>query len=698
MNEPQEAGDARREYRPCRGWQLLVVCIAMLRPGIGAATGADVDDIASGSLVLQTPQGVEVATALETSVRMRINGLVARVSVRQSFENAGGDWAEGIYVFPLPDKAAVDHMRLLVGERVIEGEIREKEQARREYEQARREGRRTSLVEQQRPNLFTTKVANIAPGETVVVEIEYLEDLVFADGMFSLRFPLTLTPRYIPGQPLPDRQGSGWSADTTRVPDASLVTPPMVATSKAPTVTFDIDLDAGLPLDVIASRYHPITVKDEAGRYRVALSSRAAPMDHDFELVWRPEASHAPQAMIFAQTRDDEPYYLLMVMPPTAPAPDVPPMPREMVLVVDTSGSMHGVSITQARLALLRALDGLLPVDRFNVIAFNSTTTSLFPISVDASAENLARARRFVQTLGAEGGTEMRPALELALRVPPAESHLRQVVFVTDGAVGNEKELFALIERQLGPARLFTVGIGSAPNSWFMRKAAEAGRGSFTMISAQNEVGERMDRLLAKIARPQVTDIRVEWPRGAVVESYPEVVPDLYAGEPVSLRAKLAAGPAGTDTVRISGNSVTGAWQRELSIAAGLPTAPANGVAALWARGRIGHLADERRRGRNADDVRAEIVSTALAHHLVSEFTSLVAVDRTPARSAAERLRRDAVPNALPYGQSMNAIFGLPATATNAAQLAKSGTLVVLLGLAVWLAGRRGSLGRVALQ
>ena len=633
-------------------------------------------DMQSGSLLFRMQEGYVTATLMNTDVTMKVNGLVARVAVRQEFRNEGSEWVEGVYVFPLPDNAAVDRMRLHIGDRYIEGEIREKEQAKKEYERARDQGKKASLVEQQRPNLFTTSVANIAPGERVVVEIEYLEDLRYDDGSFSIRFPMTLTPRFIPGSRLPDRKGNGWSPDTTRVSDASLITPPMITASRGHRISLHASVDAGVPLEIIASRYHPVDISEGGGRYEVSLSGGNAPMDHDFELTWRPVPSAAPRALAFSEMIGGEPHYLFMVMPPSAGEAPPVTLPREMIFIIDTSGSMHGVSIAQARRAVLQALDGLRAGDRFNVIEFNSNMRPLFRQSVVVDATSLGGAKDFVRGLQADGGTNMRPALEFALVSPATESHLRQIVFITDGSVGNEEELYALIEQQLGATRLFTVGIGSAPNSWFMRKSAELGRGTFVIISALHEVREKMDRLFRKLESPQVTNINVSWPGGNVIESYPHVVPDLYLGEPVLIKARASGIFQPGDRVTISGDSPAGAWSSDLALAA---RDDDPGIAALWARARIAALHDEKRRGADATATRQAIVDTALAHHLVSKYTSLVAVDKTPVRPAGDPLSKAQVPNLMPYGQSMNAIFGFPATATPS-------TLMQLRGLALILA------------
>ena len=666
-----------------RKWTILIMAILLAQPGLATEEGPSPGTMQTGSLLMRMSEGYVTATLLNTDVNIVVNGLVARVSVMQEFQNDGQEWVEGVYVFPLPDEAAVDHMRLYIGDRFIEGEIREKAQARKEYEQAKSAGKKTSLVEQQRANLFTTSVANIAPGEKVIIEIEYLENLHYDAGTFSLRYPMTLTPRYIPGTALPDRQGSGWSPDTTLVNDASLVTPPMISASKGHRISLQATVNAGMPLEIIASRYHPVNVSESAGEYMISLAGGQAAMDHDFELLWRPVPSASPRAMAFTETINGHPHYLLMVVPPKSELVSGAIMPREMIFIVDTSGSMHGVSIAQAKQALLRALDGLRAGDKFNVIEFNSYTNRLFPTSVAVDAANIGTAKNFVRRLKANGGTEMYPALDFALRTPPSEAYLRQVIFITDGAVGNEEGLFKLIDTKLKGARLFTVGIGSAPNSWFMRKAAEAGRGTFTIISALHEVGEKMDRLFQKLENPQVTDIDVQWPSSVVIDSYPSIVPDLYLGEPVTVKARATGEVRPTDVVRISGNSIGGAWASELKLAS---NSKSSGVGALWARARIAALLDQGRRGADEAEIRTAAVETALAHHLVSKYTSLVAVDKTPVRPAGDPLTSEQLANLMPYGQNGSAIFGFPATATNAENLRLTGLALLLLAL-LFMAG-----------
>lgn len=618
---------------------------------------------AQTGLLVPTANGYTTAPLLNTDVNIQVNGIVARVSVMQEFENDSADWVEATYVFPLPDAAAVDHLRMYIGDRFIEGEIREKEEARKEYEAAKVSGKRTSLVEQQRANLFTTAVANIAPGEKVIIEIEYLEELHYESGVFSLRYPMTVTPRYSPGHA---------SLEEAR-PDSLPVMPPMVTPTEGQRISLLANVNAGMPLEVIASRYHAVNVAGANGSYLVSLAGGQAPMDHDFELLWRPVPAAVPRAMAFTETINGEPHYLLMVVPPKSGLASGTMLPREMIFIIDTSGSMHGVSLQQAKEALLSVLDELRPDDKFNVIEFNSITRPLFPASVIANAANIDSAGRFVRALNADGGTEMYPALDFALRTPSFDSYLRQVIFITDGAVDNEEGLFSLIEAELNRARLFTVGIGSAPNSWFMRKAAEAGRGTFTTIGSLHEVGEKMDTLFRKLENPQVTDIEVQWPGSVLVDSYPGITPDLYLGEPISIRARASGPVRPGEVVRITGNSISGAWSAELPL---MFNTESTGIGALWARARIAELLDQLRRGADAEQTRAAVVATALAHHLVSQYTSLVAVDKTPARTAGDPLASKAVGNLAPRGSVMAAFA---ATATNAAQLRLTGIACLVL-------------------
>lgn len=618
-----------------------------------------IEDVAGGSLLFRGGDAAALllAPTVATDVDITVGGLVARARVTQRFRNPSDDWVEGIYVFPLPENAAVDHLTLHIGERVIEGRIKEREAARRIYEGAKREGKKAGLLEGQRPNIFTTSVANIGPKEKIAVAIEYQQTLRYDQGAFRLRFPMVVGPRYIPGRVRIATAATGWSAATDQVPDAENITPPVLpdGLGNVEAVRLTVELRPGFALGEIESPYHEIAVGErDGGAYRVTLADGEIPADRDFELVWKLEIGAAPAAGLFSETLEDEPHLLVMVMPPPAAPADgqARPLLREVIFVIDTSGSMAGASIMQAKAALILALDRLGPGDRFNIVRFNNTASALFSGARPADRKTRALAKSFVRGLKAEGGTETAPAIRLALAGSPPRGYIRQVVFLTDGAVGNERELFQIIHERLGSGRLFTIGIGSAPNSFFMTKAAGVGRGTYTYIGDVGEVGRRMSALFEKLERPVLTDLRVAWPEGLEAETWPAVLPDLYAGEPVVFTAKVAEARG---RITISGKLAGRPWQAALALADG-KVSP--GIANLWARDKIENLMNSLHEGGEPGEVRRKVAELGLRHHLVTKYTSLVAVDVTPSRPAAEPLESREVPLHLPKGWEHEKVFG----------------------------------------
>ena len=669
----------------------LVISLALALAIFIVSTQAEAADSGvpgQGTLMLRNSSG-EVAVAaplLFTDVDIVVSGMTARATVTQRFANPTSEWQEGVYVFPLPEKAAVDHLEMKIGQRRIEGQIKERGEARAAYEQAKTEGRKATLVEQERPNVFTTNVAHIGPGEEITVTIEYQETLRYDAGAFRLRFPMVVAPRYVPGTFVIDGEaGTGWGANTDQVPDAERITPPVVHPSGGfvNPVTLNVELHPGFALSKIDSPYHPIDVSESADhRYAISLANGAVPANRDFELVWTPDVAAAPGAAIFAEHKDGKTYALAMIVPPAHVGNAMPRSPREAVFIVDTSGSMEGTSIKQAKEALQMALDRLAPGDRFNVIEFNSVTKALFGAPVPVDTATLARAKSFVTALRARGGTEMKPALEAALSADVAPGFVRQVVFLTDGAVGNEGELIHLIRERLSDRRLFTIGIGSAPNSFFLTKAAQYGRGTFTYIGDVREVAEKMGALFTKLETPVLTDIAISWPGKA--EVWPGEPGDLYAGEPIVVVAQTDALEG---NVTITGRRGGVPWSASVPLSG---TASEPGIGVLWARAKIEALIDALKGGESEADVRKAVIDVALAHHLVSKYTSLVAIDVTPTAPPGTTSFKTALPTNLPEGASFEAIFGGAQTATPATLHLLLGLLLLLIAVIAWSsAGRR---------
>jgi Ca-activated chloride channel homolog len=680
----------------------------------GAHAGSEVkmkpQDAQTGTLLFKSEEGAETFAVprQSTEVTIRVSGIVARATVRQTFRNPHDQWFEGIYVFPLPENAAVDHLKMRIGERVVQGVVKERAAAKAAYEQAKAGGQRAALLEQERPNMFTSSVANIGPSEEITVELEYQQTLRYDNGQFSMRFPTVITPRYIPGtKKIVGAAGSGWAASTNAVPDAARITPPVPLTGALDEplnpLKLTVELDAGVPLASVDSPYHAINVREiDAQRREIRLQGDEW-ATRDFELVWKPVANQQPQAAFFIEKKADKTYGLLMVMPPVAAA--VTPLPREVIYIIDTSGSMEGTSIVQAREALQMAVERLHAGDRFNVIEFNSYAKALFDDAQPATQENIGTAVRWVKKLRAQGGTEMALALNLALsdkmRGKESRGHaserIRQVIFLTDGAVGNEEQLFKLIAEKLGDSRLFTVGIGSAPNSYFMIKAAQSGRGTFTYIGKVDEVKEKMASLFAKLESPVLKGVQVAWPRlkgDAKVEAWPQRVPDLYLGEPLVISAALTGADG---EVQLTGMNGDLPWKASLPVSA---ASNGSGMGVLWAREKIGALVDTLREGKSEDEVKPAVVQVALEHHLVSKYTSLVAVDKTPVRGADDPLQTAAVPGNLPDGAVHEALFGgqqgelqgeLPQGATGARLNFMLGLMLLLMAGALWQARRRAA-------
>jgi Ca-activated chloride channel family protein len=646
-------------------------------------------EVQQGTLLLKSEGATLAVPAVATDAEIRVSGIVARAVVKQIYRNPFDGWFEGVYVFPLPENAAVDHLRMKVGDRIIEGDIQERQAARARYEQAKSSGQRAALVEQERPNIFTTSVANIPPRGEIVVEIEYQQTLKYEvtqlSGSYSLRFPMVVGPRYIPGTPAEGQgAGTGWSPNTDQVPDAARITPPVLDPAKhgpSNPVRLKVVLDAGVPLARIDSPYHAIVQRDADGGRIVELAEGSVPANKDFELKWTPAAGHAPQAALFTEKRGDKHYALLMVMPP-AKEVAAARLPREVVFVIDTSGSMSGSSIAQARDALELAIARLSEQDSFNVVEFNSYAKALYNEARPANAANRENAIRWVRKLQAQGGTEMALALNLALNGRENPGRVRQVIFLTDGAVGNEDNLFKLIKDKLGDSRLFTVGIGSAPNSHFMGKAAQTGRGTFTYIGKIEEVKEKMGQLFAKLESPVLKGIDIAWP--GVVEAWPKRIPDLYLGEPIVVSAALDRAEG---DIKLSGLRGDAPWSATLPIAS---AHAGKGMGVLWAREKIQSHIDSLRDGAKEEEVRDAVVDIALAHHLVSKYTSLVAVDKTPVRPKEDELLSGAIPTNLPEGWEYGKVFGeLPQGATDSLWNLLAGLLTLLLAIGLYLTARR---------
>jgi len=616
--------------------------------GMDAVRPVGAEQVGCGELLWRSPRGLLPLPVVELDVDLSVTGVMIRGRLTQRFLNPTAEVIEALYVFPLPDGAAVHHMEMQIGTRRIVAEVQEKEQARRTYEQARDSGRRTALVDQRRPNLFTTSVANLNPGETVSVVLEYIEEAQYADGRFSLRFPLTFTPRFAPPSsqaPRSDReQASGAVGE-----DAPELAAPFVAWDApgAPRAALTVELQPGFPLEDVISSSHVIDARESGGAYRIATRPETIVAARDFLLSWRPRLGREPQAAVFVEDTPDGRYALLMLVPPIPGSEAGLGLPTETLFVIDVSGSMDGPSIAQARRALLASLDRLRPEDRFNILKFNDESEPFGEEFRQADDAALDAAREWVGALEASGGTMIYPALMRGLRMigDSRSGHAQRIIFLTDGAVANEQELLGGLVEHLGQARLHTVGIGQAPNAWLMRKMARLGRGLCEFVSDGEEAAGRMEAFFERLDRPVMVDI--DWRTNGLElqEPYPQRLPDLHAGQPLLLSARLAE-DAGEGSVELRGYTRSGRIDATLRVTGNAPRGP--GIAVRWARAKVRALMDSLHDGADPAAVRAEVVDVGLDFHLVTDYTSLVAVDdRATALGNAQQVR---IAAALPRG------------------------------------------------
>ena len=633
-----------------------------------------------GGLLLPSKEPGQYVEAprLSTDVEILVNGPIARVSVTQRFENPADGWVEGIYVFPLPEDSAVDTLKMRVGDRLIEGVIKPREEARQIYEQAKSEGKKAALLEQQRDNIFTNAVANIGPGDVVIVNIEYQQTVRQDNGLFSLRFPMVVAPRYSP-QPIVQmvdfsNNGNSGFGVVDPVPDRNEIAAPILdprENAAINPVTLTVKLAAGFPIGSVDSPFHELLSKEQDDATRIlTLKNESFPADRDFELNWRAKGE-APNAALFREEIDGKNYVLAFVTPPEIDVSKLPKKDREVIFVIDNSGSMAGESMDQAKLALEDALARLKPNDKFNVVRFDDTYEVLFDDAVSADRENLTIASRFVRGLQADGGTEMLAALQAALvdknRADADIDRIRQVVFITDGAIGNEQQLFSSIASAKGRSRVFTVGIGSAPNSYFMTRAAEIGRGTFTHVGAIDQIKAKMGSFFAKLENPVMTGLSVQGIGANLFEASPDPLPDLYKGEPIVVAA-IAEKAEGM--LEISGDYAGQPWKVQMDLA---QAQQGDGIGKLWARRKIASLEAGLSYGNDFEAVNKQVETVAMTHHLVSSRTSLIAVDKTVSRPSTEDVTTTKVPLNLPAGWDADKWFDEPAqTAPQKAMLQRT--------------------------
>ncbi len=646
-------------------WNVLVPILAQEDTPATAPTRPT--EAGTGELLRRTPGGLVPLPVLDLQVKLEVTGILVRGSVIQTFRNPTREVIECVYVFPLPEQAAVHRMEMRIGERRIVSVIKERKEAKQVYEQARQEGRKAALLEQERPNLFTASAANINPGESIEVFLEYLQEIDYDDGEFALSFPLTFTPRFA----------------TNAVGDADRVTPPFASAGSAafPRAALTVRIDAGVPIERVVSDSHAIRDFWDGNVLVVEPEDKTIPADRDFLLRWRPILSEQPRPALFVEDRPEGRYVLVMLLPPLRDVGTGRGLPTETLFIVDVSGSMAGPSIDQARAALLAALDRLRPEDRFDILSFNDEVREFRGRFVPASGRDLEEARDWTRSLRADGGTRIDLALERGLSLVGASGsdRSRRIIFLTDGAADNEESVLREVRAGLGATRLHALGIGAAPNRYLMRAMASAGRGLCDFISTTEGAANRVDAFFTRLGRPVLTDLEIVWDGKEAVESYPALLPDLHAGEPLFLSARLASDRPLPRLV-LGGRTLEGALR--LEVTADGPATAGSGVAVRWGRAKVTALLDTLHDGADPEAVRQAVIDVSKAFDIVTPYTSLVAVEEFP--TATGECGRVKVANGLPDGSRL--LGDLPQGGSDEPILFLLGMLLLLAG-SVLLAG-----------
>ena len=677
---------------------LMMIVLASPTTVIAQSDGLP-NEIGEGCLLHRSPISgkYEQIPLTHTDVSMDVRGLVVSATVTQQYANNSNEPIEAVYIFPLPHDGAVYDMEIRIGDRIIHSVIRERAEAKRIYEAAKSEGKRAALVEQERPNIFTTSVANIMPGDKIDVRLRYVQPLRWEQGKIRLMFPTVVGPRYIPGMQATGHEGTGWSKDTDAVPDASRITPIVrnPANRSGHDISIKVDLDAGFSNTTVKSISHQInTSRQSNGRQRIELVDQATIPNKDFILeIQQDESKQVKPALFLSPSGSGETHFLLTAFPPTVQPQER--VPVEMLYMIDQSGSMAGTSIEQARDALLQALDRWRPGDRFDILAFNDKYQVFSQQPLAATPDNVAAARKYVEHLQANGGTEMLPALLHLMKTPETPGYLRNIILLTDGDLGNDEQIFDALNKNLGNTRLFTVAIGTAPNLFLATKMAQYGRGTFTPISNVNEVGEQMGKLLATIESPVLTDIKLTFEGVELADVYPSRTPDLFLSQPLVVYGRITKGRIGK--LHITGRAGNAPYETTIAF----DTSKSSfhpGITTIWARQRVEDLMDKWRttpEEKDKDEIRKSIISHAIKYRLVTQFTSLVAIEERIVNEGGQQ-KTVPVPTELPEGMKMEKVFGAPATGTADAFLETLGITLLFAGAAFWFLLRRKNAGALS--
>ena len=633
-HESLESGRASDQFPPVAGAdEELWIIATPTKTFAGSAVDPADEDASPGSGTLYTtyvPEDDETGEPKDvplplkhTAVQARIVGYVSTVDVTQQFENPYDTKIEAVYVFPLPEKAAVSEFVMTIGERRIRGILRERKEAEEIYAQARAQGYQASLLVQHRPNIFEQKVANIEPGHRIDVNIRYFHTLAYRDGWYSFVFPTVVGPRYNP---------PGWSDPVQALPRIPNPPPGTSVQYLRPNersghdIAISLELDAGVAIEAIEASHRIDEVRTGSDSARIELANRTAIPNRDFVLNFKVAGGRIKSNLLtYADPEEGDAGYFTMMLYPPEDLNDLSRHPLELVFVLDCSGSMEGEPIAQSRAAVLAALNRLRSDDTFQVIRFSNDADQFSHEPLPATASNIGRARRYVNSLQAVGGTQMNEGIRAALNFPHDPKRLRFVTFLTDGYIGNEAEILREIHQSLGASRIFSFGVGSSVNRYLLERMASAGRGAAAFLGLEDSGSDVVNAFFDRVSHPALANLSIDWGEMQVSDVYPARLPDLFVGRPVIVTGKYRGVPSAP---RIHGRA--GGESIEFTIAG--DSAEESGehsfLPQIWARQRIADLMDRRAWAADRLGERESLIrQTAIAYGLMSDYTAFVAVD-----------------------------------------------------------------------
>ena len=603
----------------------LLLAIALLNFGVFG------QETTQGTLYALNKKGAELGACplKNTTVKADISGFVARVRVTQEFENSFAQPIEAIYTFPLSQNGAVDEMTMTVGERIVRGKIMKREEARKVYETAKAEGKTASLLDQERANIFTQAVANIMPGEKVLIEISYVETLKYEDGVYEFVFPMTVGPRYIPSS----------------VKDASNISPPVAPMRPGHDISIEVNLNAGVPVQDIRSTSHQVEqVNFSPAAAKATLKGEKIIPNKDFVFRYDVSGKRIEDALL-AHRDAHGGFFTLVLQPPDMIASE-DRTPKEIVFVLDTSGSMSGFPIEKAKEAMKLSLDGLYPEDTFNLVTFAGDTHVLFEDPVPATQANIEMAQAFLESREGGGGTEMMKAIKAALDPSDSKEHIRIVCFMTDAFVGNDDEIVAEIQKH-PKARVFSFGIGNAVNRSLLDRMAEAGNGEVEYVSLKDDGSKAAKRFYERVRTPLLTDLSIEWNGIPVSDVYPSKIGDLFSAKPVVVNGRYSK--AANGSIKLKGLVAGQPYERVIAVNFPEAEAANDVLATLWARKRIDELSSYALKSKTPQKLNDEITKLGLDFGILTNFTSFVAVEERTVNQNGKPVKVQ-VPVAIPEG------------------------------------------------